>query len=331
MSASPTTTARAGGMPGRRSRGPSFVLASLAAVSMFAVAAPGRASEEPVDAVVASETEADRPGWKLGFGFGFGASTMAQRGSARVPTSSGTTELRGSGDSYISEAFTFMLDLHTPLVLEVPTRPTLMLRSSFQLPIATGLISSRIDRALFRTSPGFADSCPATVLNGQGVPVATSTCNLSVRTRTTINAMWSAGIAVDFTLPFDEDQFHFIQGVNYVGMAVQPEGTYKRRSVDRTGSFSAIDYVDSLGDDELFHGVGLVETLLADAYEQGPLTFSVFVEGRVSWFATDRDISAKAQDVRGPFVFNSSFNDPEPFQYQVLGGVLIRFDPALLR
>lgn len=297
----------------------------------FGSAEPSRASEATSGGISAVEPETDREGWKLGFGLGFGVVTMAQRGTTLAPSSIGTSELRGTGDSYISEAFTFMLDLHTPLVLEIPTRPTLMLRSSFQLPIATGLISSRVDRSLARTTPGFGELCPATVLNGQGVPVQTSTCNFSTRTRTTIDAMWSAGLAVDFTLPFDDDRFHFIQGVNYVGMAVQPEGTYKRRSTDRTGAFSAVDYVDSYGDDELFHGVGLVETLMVDAYEQGPLIFSIFVEGRVSWFATDRDVTEKAENARGSYTFTSSFNDPEPFQYQALGGVLVRFDPALVR
>ena len=61
---------------------------------------------------------------------------------------------------------------------------------------------------------------------------------------------------------------------------------------------------------------------------RGPLRFGFYIEGRMSWFATDRDMSVSETTARGRFDFVSSLNDPEPIQYQLLGGVTVRFDPT---
>ena len=86
-------------------------------------------------------------------------------------------------------------------------------------------------------------------------------------------------------------------------------------------------YVDVKGDSELYHGISITETFSVDAHEQGPLIFGFYVEGRMSWFATDRDMSVSGSNARGRFTFVSSLNDPEPIQYQLVGGVSVRFDP----
>jgi hypothetical protein len=291
----------------------------------LATASPGGAEEPYVDAPLPDES-ADAPagpGWAPRLSLGFGVLTQPQKGGSTFPTETGSTTRSDSGDSLISQHFKFGLDLLTPFELAIPTRPRLVLRSSLSVPISRGLIANREDPKYNFGDPGFSENCPATVANGP-----TTTCSLKIRNRTSVDAIWTAGLGVDFTLPFDQQQFHFMQGFEYIGMAVQAEGTYLRRS-SRNGAAPVDEYIDVKGDAELYHGISITETFSVDAYQQGPLLFGFYVEGRMSWFITDRDASATASSPRGTFEFVSSLNDPEPIQYQLLGGVTVRFDPSL--
>lgn len=298
-------------------------------VCFAATASIAFAEEDFVDAPLADgSAEAERrPSWEPQLAIGFGVLTQPHRGEATIPTETGTTNLSDSGDSLISQHFKFGLDLQTPFALPVPTRPRLVLRSSLSLPISRGLISDREDLQFDSGAAGFSDNCPATV----GTPPGPSaTCSIRLRTRTSIDYIWTAGLGVDFTLPFDQQQFHFMQGFEYIGMAAQPEGTYLRRTSPRSSTTeSEAEYIDVKGDLDFYHGISITETFSVDAYEQGPLRFGFFLEGRMSWFATDRDMSVSSTTQRGTFTFVSSLNDPEPIQYQLLGGVTVRFDPTL--
>ena len=138
---------------------------------------------------------------------------------------------------------------------------------------------------------------------------------------------------MDFTLPIDQEQFHFTQGFEYIGMAAQAEGRYTRTA---TGNRAfpppplqdlETEFIDAKGDLELYHGISITETFSVDAHAQGPFLFGFYVQGRMSWFVTDRDMSVSESSPRGRFDFVSSLNDPEPIQYQLLGGVSVRFDP----
>ncbi|MBK7950600.1 MAG: hypothetical protein IPK00_18035 [Deltaproteobacteria bacterium] len=305
-----------------------FAVALVVALTS-AAAWTARAEEPYVDAPLADES-ADLPvgpGWEPQLTLGFGVLTQPHKGEAVVPTETGTTTLSDSGDSLISQHFKFGLELLTPVELAIPTRPRLVLRSSLNVPISRGLISDREDVQYDTGTPGFDDNCPSTVGNPPG---PTATCSIRLRNRTSVDYIWTAGLGVDFTLPFDQQQFHFMQGFEYIGMAAQAEGTYLRRTSPRSSTTeSEAEYIDVKGDRELYHGISITETFSVDAYQQGPLRFGFFLEGRMSWFATDRDMSASGSSPRGTFQFVSSLNDPEPIQYQVLGGVSVRFDPRL--
>lgn len=295
--------------------------------SLPAAAQPAPDRDAPIAADAAYSDDARDPvGWEPRLSLGFGVLLQPQKGQSTVPTETGSTKLKDSGDSLISQFFGFGLDLLTPLELPVPTRPRLITTSSVQFPIARGMIANRADLQFNNVDPGFSDNCPARVgtLN-------TTTCNVRLRNQTSIDYLWTAGLAVDFTLPFDEEQFHFTQGFEYIGMAVQAEGEFQRRStaVRTIGgqTFRAVEseFVEAKGDLELFHGISIIETFSVDAYEQGPLKFGFYLQGRMSWFATDRDPSVSERTDRGRFEFVSSLNDPEPIQYQVMGGVSVRF------
>ncbi|MFO0688933.1 MAG: hypothetical protein U0900_09505 [Myxococcota bacterium] len=299
---------------------------------LCAIGAPpaeSRAEEAYVDAPLAdaSGEAVVGPGWEPQLSLGFGVLTQPHKGEAVVPTEAGTTKLSDTGDSLISQHFKFGVELFTPFELAVPTRPRLVLRSSLSLPISSGLIAAREDVQFDAGSAGFADNCPPTVGNPPG---PSATCSIRLRNRTTVDTIWTAGLGVDFTLPFDQQQFHFMQGFEYIGMAAQAEGTYLRRTSPRSSATeSESEYIDVKGDLEYYHGISITETFTVDAYQQGPLRFGFFLEGRMSWFITDRDMSVSGSSPRGTFQFVSSLNDPEPIQYQILGGVSVRFDPRL--
>ncbi len=299
--------------------------------------ATGRAAAQPkpdADAPLAADAPAPEaarpaPGWEPRLGLGFGILSQPQKGRAIVPTETGRTVLADSGDSLISQHFVFGFDLLTPVEVPVVTRPRLVLTSSFQTPISRGLIANRGDLQFdggANPDPGFADNCPA-----QLGALNTTTCSIRVRNKTTIDYLWTTGVAVDFTLPIAEEQFHFAQGFEYIGMAVQAEGRYQRRSTAILGNAqeSETEFLDAKGDLELFHGISITETFSVDAHQEGPLTFAFYLQGRMSWFATDRDPSVSERSDRGRFDFVSSLNDPEPIQFQAVGGLTIRFDPRL--
>ena len=296
--------------------------------SIPAAAQPAPDRDAPIAAdAVDSENARDPVGWEPRLSLGFGVLLQSQKGQATVPTETGSTKLKDSGDSLVSQHFGFGLDLLTPLELPIPSRPRLVMTSSVQFPIARGMIANRADLQFNNVDVGFSDNCPSQVgtLN-------TTTCNVRLRNQTSIDYLWTAGLAVDFTLPFDEEQFHFTQGFEYIGMAVQAEGEYQRRSTavrtigGQTFRTVESEFIQAKGDLELFHGISIIETFSVDAYEQGPLKFGFYLQGRMSWFATDRDPSVSERTDRGRFVFVSSLNDPEPIQYQVMGGVSVRFD-----
>lgn len=301
-------------------------LGSAAPIRAVAQPAPDRDAPIAADAAENDDARASA-GWEPRLNLGFGVLLQPQKGQSTIPTEVGRAVLKDSGDSFISQHFGFGLDLLTPLELQIPSRPRFVLTSSIQLPLARGLIANRADLQFDNVDPGFSENCPAQV----GI-LNTTTCSVRLRNQTSIDYLWTAGIAVDFTLPFDEEQFHFTQGFEYIGMAAQAEGEYQRRSTavltvgQDTFQDLETEFIEAKGDLELYHGISIVETVSVDAYEQGPLKFGFYLQGRMSWFATDRDASVAERTDRGRFDFVSSWNDPEPIQYQVMGGVSVRFD-----
>jgi|JI10StandDraft_1071094.scaffolds.fasta_scaffold106506_3 hypothetical protein len=305
-------------------------IAAVLLPSVRAEAQPKADADAPIAAdAPASDASKEAPGWEPRFGLGFGVLSQAQKGKAIVPTEADRAEVEDDGDSLVTQHFSFGLDLLTPVELPVVTRPRLLLTSSFQAPISRGLIANRVDLQFdggANPDPGFSENCPSQVGS-----LNTTTCSIRVRSKTSIDYLWSAGLGVDFTLPIDQDQFHFTQGFEYIGMAAQAEGRYQRRTAATLGSAqdSETEFIDAKGDLELYHGISITETFSVDAHQEGPLKFGFFIQGRMSWFDTDRDMSVSERSDRGRFVFVTSLNDPEPIQFQVLGGVTVRFDPRL--
>jgi hypothetical protein len=301
-----------------------------AIVASLAVWSTSGMAQETASEAVAQDEVLEAPGFEPRLSLGFGVLTQSHKGEAQVPTETASTTLSDRGDSLISQHFKIGLDLMTPAQLEVYTKPRLVLKSSVQLPVSRGLISNRADSKFDLNPPNaaFAENCPATIGTP---PILTNTCSVRLRNRSTIETIWTAGLGIDFTLPFDEQQFHFTQGFEYIGMAVQAEGTYLRRSTGGSFGQNESEYIDVKGNPELYHGISITENLSVDAYVRGPLVFGFYLEGRMSWFATDRDMSVSQSTDRGRFEFVSSLNDPEPIQYQLLGGVTMRFDPRWLR
>lgn len=291
-------------------------LALALAVRSSAEDAGGLGTAEPLEAKL-------RARWEPRLAVGVGVMTQSLKGSAIVPTQTVPAKLSDSGDSYISPVFKLGFDILTPIELEIPLRPRLVLRSSFQIPISTGLIANRADASYDQGKAGFAQNCPAAIGTP---PAATNTCTIQLRNRATINYQWTAGLGVDLTLPVAEGQYHFMQGFEYIGMAIQAEGTYLRRSTASGFLQNETEFIDLKGDAELLHGISLTETFLVDAYDGRWVDTGFFLEGRVSWFATDRDPSVDTTTSRGQFYFVSSANDPEPFQYQIQAGVTFRFE-----
>jgi hypothetical protein len=251
--------------------------------------------------------------------------------------------IEDSGDSLISEFFDFSLHLYTPVQLDIPMKPRFILTSAFQLPIAEDLISNRLDTSYNRSGVdsdpvAFAENCPEfmtdedgnilidTIPAGGTGPIQPDTCSTVIRNRTTPLALWSAGVGADLTLPFDEEQFHIVTTLDYIGMAIQGEGAYSRRTSSQNpqAQDAIIESIDVVGDAEIYHGLSSSIRLGIDAYEEEAWTWQVYVAGRVSYFFANKDLGSSGSTDLGDFEFVSEMDG---MQYQVFTGITVRFNP----
>lgn len=298
---------------------------------------PAGAARSQVEATPAAESAIDRApldlrGWSPHLEFGLGVLTQAHDGEVTIPIPAGSSTLSDSGDAITSGYTGFGLHLLSPALVASDWRPRLVLRSSVQIPLSRGLIADRVDQLFQATTPGFADNCEAIV---PGTSIPTSTCSTEIRTRTTIDLLWTAGLGLDFTLPVAERIFHLQPAVEYIGMRVQPEGTFKRTTSGSitnpptTGRFP--EFVQQVGSVEAYHGVASTLTGSVDAHREGPWVFSMFLGGRAAWFLTDREIQTRRLTPDGEIRFESApaVNGASEIQWQVMGGFAVRFDPAL--
>lgn len=296
------------------------------------------------------EDEEEKLGWEPQVGFGFGVLTMSHDGSALLPPNRLGLDpqfLQDGGDSVISEFFDFSINLYTPIQFDVPTKPRLLITSAFQLPIAEDLVANRVDDSVDQVGQNadpaaFEQTCPEFMVDGNGDPILNGltpdpndfiepdTCSFTLRNRTTPLALWSAGLGMDFTLPFDEEQFHLVTTLDYMGMAVQGEGGYSRRtSTQNPGALETnIDAVDTIGDSEVFHGLSASLRLGIDAYETDEWTWQVYVAGRATYFFENPDLEAIGDAGQGDIEFVS---DLAGMMYQVYTGVSVRFHSDFFR
>jgi hypothetical protein len=235
----------------------------------------------------------------------------------------------GNGDSLISEYFQATTRLDTPLILDVPTRPRIFLTGMVQIPLAEDLVANRVDTSFDAergppggqgpaTNPDFIANCPDTLGPGGAL---SDTCSISVRNTATLDAMWGAGVGVDFTLPFDENQFHIAPAFEYYGHSMESSGRFRRTSSAAAQS-DFDERTERVGNSDIYHGIGPSLNLSADVYENGPLRFSMFLEGRVIWLLTDQDLFVTVPSSDGPLTFRTEQDD---LLIQAGGGVRIQW------
>ncbi|MHA7836920.1 MAG: hypothetical protein ACX98W_05615 [bacterium] len=273
--------------------------------------------------------ETESAGWAPALGFGFGFHSQAIDG---FESANGVDLEPSTGDSLLSELFNLNGTLHTPLQLDVPSKPRLFLRASVQIPLAEQLISSSSDREFeaerdFQapgnppTNPDFVANCPAQIEGSAGSPVDTSSCTLGLRNLVTVNAMWTAGIGVDFTLPIDRHQFHVMPALEYFGQSVQSESEIERSS-SATRASDLVESSSSKGSSEILHGISPSLTLAVDVHETGPFVFSLYLGGRVAWLLSDRDVALTSSFSGSSFRLATDMDD---LVAQGFGGITVRY------
>jgi hypothetical protein len=288
----------------RRRRGSVSARAIVALFLLVATARPGGVRAE--DGELA---------WQPSLSLGFGIHNQGLDGSA---TSTTAAIPESNGDSLISEYFQVGTRVDTPLALDIPTRPRLFLSAHVQIPLAEDLIANRVDTSFDSADPGFPASCPPTLGPG-GAPA--DTCSISLRNRVTLDAMWTLGVGVDFTLPFDQNQFHVAPGIDYYGHSIASSGEFERTS-SASGQADFDEQVSVVGNSDVFHGLGPSLHLSVDVYERGPMRFSMFLEGRAIWLLTDQDLNVSARRGADTFSFVSETDD---LLVQAAGGVRIQW------
>lgn len=229
--------------------------------------------------------------WMPSLAVSWGAYSQSMDGTT---ISSESTITPSTGDSLITTMFQFEGKLHTPLQLDVPSRPRLFVTVGLQIPLADELIAERINESFDRGDPGssFADNCPDTI-PGPTPPDQgqASTCSLAIRNRVSIDAMWYAGLGVDFTIPVMESQFHVSPALEYYGFAAQTVGEFQR-STSGPQLDDLLELADVVGDPEVYHGISPSLTLSVDVFEEGPWRWSMFLQGRAVFVLNDPNTQA---------------------------------------
>ncbi len=232
----------------------------------------------------------------------------------------------GTGDSLITTMFQFEGKVHTPFQLDVASKPRLFLTAGVQIPLADELIAERIDESFDRGRPGFDQNCPDTIPGPTPPPIANpglnaSTCSLKIRNRVTIDAMWYAGLGVDFTLPILDSQFHIAPAVEYYGLSAHTVGDFERSS-SGLNLDDLVETANSVGNSEIYHGISSSLTMSVDLLENGPWRWSMFLQGRVVFLLTDPFTSTRSTTGTNEILFVSDLDD---FVAQGTGGIQLQW------
>lgn len=286
--------------PGRASSWTSFGILAMAMCALCAsvlFSGAAFADDHDEDDGIDEEVEADvdeTAAWMPSFGISVGVHNQSISGDTSATSGDFPRE---DGDSLITEFFQFQGKLHTPLAVGRNDWLRVFLVAGFQIPLAEGLISERIDSDFDRGQAGFTDNCPDMVPTSETV----TSCSLRVRNRVSIDAMWHAGFGLDFTLPLDMNQFHIQPALEYYGLAAQTVGEFRRTSASSAVN-DFIEQSNTVGDPEIFHGISPSLTFLVDVYENGPWRWSMFLQGRAVFMLDEPDLEANtslgANDVR---------------------------------
>ncbi len=260
---------------------------------------------------------------------------------------------REGGDSLISEFFDFEFKVHTPLMLDIPTKPRIFLMGGVQIPLAESLIAERIDRAEIdrypRTGPppsgtlntpddsafvtsDFSQFCADTLpLLGGGQPISPApsnnvfgrgtSCSLRIRNLISIEATWHAGFGVELVLPVAENQFRIRPSLEYFGMAIQSEGLFNRLN-SGTSLDDFEEFASTTGDIELMHGLSPSLAFSVDVYEDGPWRWSMYLQGRAVHFFKDPDLESRAAVGADNILFVGGV---DRWMFQASGGLQIQW------
>ena len=158
-----------------------------------------------------------------------------------------------------------------------------------------------------------------------------SECQVSIRNRVTLDAMWYAGTGIDFTLEAWDSRFHIQPAVEYYGLAVQAEGDFGRLS---TGTFinaqgqpqvtpDLEENAGAVGDAEIYHGIAASLSLGVEVFEDGPYRWLMFVQGRYVRMLNDPRTIAQGPLVDGNVVTYKAGLDQKI--YQIHGGFTIQY------
>ena len=274
------------------------IVAWLVVVLAGGAAAQADGTDADADARVVDRERADEElEWLPSLAISWGAYSQAMDGTT---TSSISSITPSTGDSLITTMFQFEGKLHTPLQLDVPSKPRLFVTLGLQIPLADELIAERIDESFDVGDAGFASNCPANIPGPNPTPDPnngnSTTCSLSIRNRVSIDAMWYAGLGVDFTVPVLDDQFHVSPALEYYGFAAQTVGEFKRSTGGTENNVRLDDFIegaDVVGDPEVYHGISPSLTLSVDVFEEGPWRWSMFLQGRAVFVLNDPDTQAR--------------------------------------
>jgi len=248
----------------------------------------------------------DGPDWVPGLALSWGG--HSQKISGR--TNSSTSNFRERpADSLLTQLIQFDARLLTPLALDVPSHPRLFLNAGFQIPLADELIATRVDQSFDRgSSSQFAVNCPDTIPGPGGAPTPASTCELSIRNKVTPEAMWFAGLGIDFSIDVFDTTFHIAPGVDYYGIQAEAVGLFRRSS----SALFASDFVEvanAVGNGEIYHGISPNLSLEVETYEEGPLRITMFVRGRIAFLLNDPLTTASTALATDDLVFRVKLDD----------------------
>ncbi len=302
------------------------LLVGLAGISSPVAAEVDGDTADDVVEVEEIDEDATVP-WMPSFAFSFGSYNQKISGDTSTNTSAIPA---GTGDSFISEFFEFTGRLHTPLELDIPSKPRLFLSAGIQIPLAEGLIAERVGLDLDAENPpgtpvpGYLDVCPAQIpdLDPLVGLSNTTSCSVTIRNRISIDAMWSAGFGVDFTIEAFESRFHIMPAIEYYGFSAQIEGEFDRAS--SCGSCSDFEEpAGAVGDPEIFHGISPTVVLGVDVHEAEPWRWGMFLQGRMVFLLNKPNLRAEAPLPGG----NSASFKAQLGRtvYQISGGIQVQY------
>lgn len=287
-----------------------LLLAVVLSISSVATAPASAADEEP-------------RGWTPALRLGMGVHSQGLDGDAFSPDAL-VSPSGAPGDSIVTIGFRGGMRLYAPedlLPSDSWTAPRLFLTASVDVPLDDGFIASRYDSNFdindtFEPGVSISEFCP-------NAP-PTQSCVYSSRTKLDLLVNFSAGIGAEFQLPIAEGQFHVSTTLEYFGQSVETEGTYSLESTASLG-VSAESSIAEKSSSETLHGISTGLALGVDVYDNEWIAARFFVESKVAWILSDREVDVRGPPADPPDPFATVFFRVRPSGFLVTGGAGMEF------